>query len=129
MQEEAGGFTELKPHLPNRKETVCVCTRACVCVRVCVCMRKNPTEQAHYLQMWGQVPQELNTEATTVSMAFPDASVVKNPTNTGFNVWSGKIPQAAGVTSPLCHNYGSLCLESVLLNKRSHHDEKPARHN
>ena len=88
---------------------MCVYTRMFVRAHVCV-YEKEPTEQVHYLQMWGQVPQALNTEATAVSMAFPDASVVKNPpTDAGFNVWSGKIPQAAGVTSPLCHNYGSLC--------------------
>ena len=103
----------------------------CVCVCACVCVyEKEPTVQACYLQIWGQVTQELNTEAIAVSMAFPDASVVKNPpTNAGFHPWSGKTPQAAGVTKPLCHNYGSLCLGSVLLNKRSHRDEKPARHN
>ena len=86
MQEEAGGFIESKPHLPSRKETVCV--------RV---YEKDPTVQAYYLQMWGQVTQESNTEAIAVSMAFPDASVVKNPpTNAGFNPWSGKIPHAVG---------------------------------
>ena len=86
MQEEPGGFIESKPHLPNRKETVCVCV-----------YEKDPTVEAYYLQMWGQVTQESNTEAKAVSMAFPDASVVKNPpSNAGFNICSGKIPYAAG---------------------------------
>lgn len=92
-----GGFTESKPHLPSRKETVCVCTRACLCVHMCVCMRKNQQNKCIIYRCGDKFPQALNTEATAVSMAFPDASVVKNPpTDTGFNVWSGKIPQAAG---------------------------------
>ena len=56
----------------------------------------------------------------------------------GFDLWSGKIPHAAGNQKPVCLNYFSLCAAMnwslcawapwrVLCNKWSHHNETPER--
>ena len=39
-----------------------------------------------------------------------------------FDPWSGKIPMCCGGMKPVC-------LETVLCNKRSHHNEKPKHSN
>ena len=47
-----------------------------------------------------------------------------------FDPWSGKIPHWCRTNKPVHHNYrNSDALESVLHNKRSHRDEKPAHSN
>ena len=48
----------------------------------------------------------------------------------GFDPWSGKIPRAAEQLSPCAPKYwGPRTLKPVLLNKRSHRNEKPAHLN
>ena len=58
----------------------------------------------------------------------------------GYDLWSLKTPQAKGQLSPCTattdaleprsHNHWSLCtLEPMLLDKRSHWNEKPVHHN
>ena len=59
----------------------------------------------------------------------------------GFEPWSGKIPHAAeqlspcatttepALQSPRATTTEPACLESMLRNKRSHHNEKPAHSN
>ena len=74
------------------------------------------------------------------ALGFPVGSVVKNlPANAGdsFNPWSRKIPHAieqispcTTTTEPMCRTYRSRCaLETMLHNKRSHHNEKPTHCN
>ena len=53
-----------------------------------------------------------------------------------FDSWSGKIPHARGnqvhvpqLLSALTTTAENVCLEPMLHNKRSHHDEKPVNSN